>query len=151
MSMRRKALAVRQVCMAFAIALWVHAGPGRADEVRAAVEAGNRAFVEAFLRGDAGAVAQFYTENAQLIAPGAPVARGRSAIASAWQKTIDGGVKELSLQTLDVESAGDLAFETGLVRLVLLDGSVAQGRYVVVWKREAGQWKLHRDIWNSES
>ena len=23
------------------------------------------------------------------------------------------------------------------------------GRYVVVWKRQNGHWKIHRDIWNS--
>lgn len=132
-------------------AFLLHSHPGHADEVRKAVEAGNRNFIAAFLRGDANAVAQLYTGNAQVIAPGAPVARGRSAIAAAWQKTIDSGVKDLSLQTAEVESAGDLACETGNVRLVSRDGSVIQGRYVVVWKREAGQWRLHRDIWNSEN
>jgi len=49
------------------------------------------------------------------------------------------------------ESAGDLACETGIVRLVATDGTLSQARYVVVWKREGGQWKLHRDIWNSEN
>jgi len=78
------------------------------------------------------------------------VARGRSAIAPAWKKAIDGGVKDLSLQTAEVESAGDLACETGTVRLVATDGTLSQARYVVVWKREGGQWKLHRDIWNAE-
>ena len=23
-----------------------------------------------------------------------------------------------------------------------------EGKYIVIWKREAGQWKLHRDILN---
>jgi uncharacterized protein (TIGR02246 family) len=124
--------------------------PASADEVRDAVEAGNQAFIAAMLRGDAAAVSQLYTETAQVIAPGAPVARGRSAIAAAWQKTIDAGVKELSLQTAEVESAGDLASETGTVRMVAKDGAVTQARYLVVWKREGGRWKLHRDIWNSE-
>ena len=90
--------------------------------MRDAVEAGNRAFIAAFLRGDAAAVAQLYTETAQVIAPGEPVARGRAAIAAAWQKAIDAGVKDLSLDTAEVESAGDLASETGTVRLVAKDG-----------------------------
>jgi len=124
--------------------------PASADEVRDAVEAGNRAFIAALLRGDAAAVSQLYTQDAQVIAPGAPVARGRSEIAAAWKKAIDAGVKDLSLQTADVESSGDLASETGTVRQVAKDGTVTQARYVVVWKREAGRWKLHRDIWNSE-
>jgi uncharacterized protein (TIGR02246 family) len=122
-----------------------------ADPVREAVESGNRAFVAAFLRGDARAVAELYTEDAQVIAPGAPIASGRSAIAAAWQATIDTGVEDLVLQTTHVESSGELACETGVVRLVARDGKVTQARYVVVWKRDGGRWKLHRDIWNSES
>jgi uncharacterized protein (TIGR02246 family) len=120
----------------------------RADELRDAVEASNRAFIAAFLRGDAAAVSQLYTENAQVIAPGEPVAKGRAAIAAAWQKSIDSGVKDVSLTTAELESAGDLAVETGTVRLVAKDGKVTQARYVVVWKREGDRWKLHRDIWN---
>jgi uncharacterized protein (TIGR02246 family) len=122
----------------------------RSDDVRAAVEAGNRAFIAAFLRGDARAVADLYTEDAQVIAPGAPVARGRSAIAAAWQKSIDSGVKDLTLNTADVDSSGDLACETGIVRLVAKSGAVTEGRYIVVWKRTNGKWQLHRDIWNGQ-
>jgi len=132
------------VCMLFS-----HSA--HADSVREAVESGNRAFIAAFLRGDARAVAELYTEDAQVIAPGAPIASGRPAIAAAWQATIDTGVKDLALQTAQVESSGDLACETGIVRLVAKDGKVTEGRYVVVWKRDVGQWKLHRDIWNAEN
>lgn len=136
--------------IAVAAASFLYARPARSDDVRAAVDAGNRAFIAAFMRGDAQAVANLYTENAQMIAPGAPVARGRSAIAAAWEKSIKSGVKDLALSTADVESAGDLASETGVVRIVGRDGAVTQGRYVVVWKRTNGEWKLHRDIWNTE-
>jgi uncharacterized protein (TIGR02246 family) len=119
------------------------------DAVRAAVESGNRAFIAAFLRGDAKAVSELYTEDAQVIAPGMPVARGRAAIAATWQQAMDGEVKDLTLKTLDVESAGDLACETGTVGMVGRHGNTS-ARYVVVWKRINGQWKLHRDIWNAE-
>jgi uncharacterized protein (TIGR02246 family) len=140
-----------EVVLSCLVATVVLAVPrAHADPVRDAVEAGNRAFITAFLAGDARAVADLYTENAQVIAPGAPVARGRPAIEAAWQKSIDAGVKELTLQTADVESSGDLACETGVVRLVARDGGVTEGRYVVVWKRTDGRWRLHRDIWNAD-
>jgi uncharacterized protein (TIGR02246 family) len=131
-------------------ALLLGAGAARADEVRDAVEAGNRAFVAAMLRGDARALADSYTEDGQVIAPGAPVALGRVAIAAAWQKSIDAGVADLRLETAAVESSGDLACETGTVRLTGRGGAVTEGRYVVVWKRVGGRWKMHRDIWNAE-
>jgi ketosteroid isomerase-like protein len=45
---------------------------------------------------------------------------------------------------------GDLAAETGKYDLTGADGTVLDsGKYVVVWKREGGHWKLHRDIWNT--
>ena len=138
------------VSVGVAVALLSFAGTARAEDVRPAVDAGNRAFIAAFLRGDSKAVADLYTEDAQVIAPGAPIAQGRAAIASAWQKSIDAGVKDLSLATDDLESSGDLASETGRVRIVAKDGTATEARYVVVWKRTNGAWKLHRDIWNAE-
>ena len=137
----------RLVSLILGVALMLASRPAHADEVRDAVDAGNQAFVAAFLRGDAAAIAQLYTETAQVIAPGEPVARGRAAIAAAWQKAIDAGVKDVSLHTADVESAGDLASETGTSgssRRTDRSRRSLRG----VWKREGGRWKLHRDIWN---
>ena len=142
--------APRQTLTALVLVSLSYATPARSDDVRRAVDAGNRAFIAAFLRGDARAVAELYTEDAQVIAPGAPVARGRAAIAAAWQKAMDGGVKDIRLHTTDVEASGDLACETGTVDIVAKDGAIANDRYVVVWKRMKDQWKLHRDIWNAE-
>ncbi len=33
------------------------------------------------------------------------------------------------------------------------DGSknVDKGKYIVVWKKENGDWKVWRDIWNSDN
>ena len=140
----------RMLSASFLTAVLLYGASARSDDVRANVEAGNRTFIAAFLRGDAQAVAELYTEDAEVIAPGAPVARGRSAIAAAWQKAMDGGVKDLTLDTATVESSGDLACETGIVRLVAKDGGITEGRYVVVWKRTNGKWKLYRDIWNGQ-
>lgn len=139
---------VKMLGVGAAAAVLSYGAAARADDARAAVDAGNRAFIAAFHRGDAQAVAALYTEDAEVIAPGAPVARGRAAIAAAWQKAIDSGVKGLTLDTASVESSGDLACETGTVRLVAKDGGVTEDRYVVVWKRTNGTWQLHRDIWN---
>ena len=123
--------------------------PAWAEDARQAVEAGNRAFIAAFLRGDASAVANLYTEDAQVIPPGAPVAKGRAEIKEFWQSSIAAGFKDLTLETTKVESDGSLAYETGVVRLVSKEGTTTAARYIVVWKRIDDAWLLHRDIWNS--
>jgi uncharacterized protein (TIGR02246 family) len=134
--------------VALASILWLQAVPAWSDEVRDAVDAGNRAFIAAVLRGDSKAAAGLYTDDAKVIAPGSDIASGRPAIAAHWQKAIDAGIKDVTLTTATVESAGDLAYEDGVVRIVTSTGAVAVARYVVVWKRTPSGWKLHRDIWN---
>jgi uncharacterized protein (TIGR02246 family) len=144
MTARRKAsIAV------LALGVLVAARPAGADPVREAVEAGNRAFAAAFGAGDATAVAALYSEDATLVPPGAPVVTGRPAIAAFWKGSMEAGTRAVALQTAEVESAGDLAYEVGTVRLTAGDGSVGEARYVVVWKRAGDRWLLHRDIWNA--
>ena len=45
---------------------------------------------------------------------------------------------------------GDTAIEVGLYTIIGGDGGVAdKGKYIIIWKNEADQWKLHRDIWTT--
>jgi len=78
--------------------------------------------------------------------------RGRDAIRAFWQGALDAGLTEATLDTVEVDSTGDTAVEVGRYTLRAKGGQVADaGKYVVVWKREGGGWKLHRDIWNTQS
>jgi uncharacterized protein (TIGR02246 family) len=137
----------------FAVTLWLGfllaSAPAWAEDARQAVEAGNRSLIAAVLRGDASAVADHYTEDAQIIAQGAPVATGRAAITEFWRGSIASGIKDVTLETAEVESDGNLAYETGALGIVSNDGGRTTARYVVVYKRVGGKWLLHRDTWNS--
>lgn len=124
------------------------APPPPKPSVRGAVDAGNYFFLKAFEARDAQAVAELYTEDARVIAPGAEPAVGRAAIAEFWRGAMQ-ETKSVELRTLAVESDGDLAFEDGVVKLTANDGSESTARYVVVWKRVGRRWHLHRDIWNA--
>jgi ketosteroid isomerase-like protein len=67
-----------------------------------------------------------------------------------WQGAFDAGLTDFRVETLEVESAGDTAYEMGRYTLYAGDQQVAdEGKYILIWKREAGQWKIHRDITNS--
>ncbi len=142
-----------QPSTAFAVTTWLGfllvSAPAWAEDARQAVEAGNRSLIAAVLRGDASAVADHYTEDAQIIAPSAPVATGRAAITEFWRSLIASGIKDVILETAEVESDGHLAYETGILGIVPNDGAKTEARYVVVWKRIGDKWLLHRDIWNS--
>jgi ketosteroid isomerase-like protein len=56
----------------------------------------------------------------------------------------------VKLETVEVAGDGNTAYEVGQFTLQGAEGQVFDaGKYVVIWKQEAGQWKIHRDIWNS--
>jgi ketosteroid isomerase-like protein len=58
--------------------------------------------------------------------------------------------QQLELErTLDFELAGDTGFEVGEATLTISSGT-AVVKFVVVWKKVDGQWRLHRDIWNAK-
>ena len=62
----------------------------------------------------------------------------------------DAGVKNVSLETVSADPAGDKIIETGRYKLSGADGTtIDAGKYIVVWKKEKGDWKLYRDIWNT--
>lgn len=131
-------------------ALAVGAVAAAQDNVRSAIEANNRRFVAAAAKADAAAVAELYTATARVFPPNSDVVQGRGAIQGLWKSVFDSGTTDVTLTTTDVESQGDLAYESGTYEMKLKDGKTAdRGKYIVVWKRDSGQWKLHRDIWNT--
>jgi uncharacterized protein (TIGR02246 family) len=121
-----------------------------ADDVRSEIEAANRVFEAAFSRSDGPGVAALYTEDAQLLPAQSDFVSGREAIGRFWQAAFDSGLKEVSLVTLEVESHGDSAYEVGRLEIRDATGKVLdQAKYVVIWKKDASSWKLHRDIWTT--
>jgi uncharacterized protein (TIGR02246 family) len=122
---------------------------GRGD-VRAAIAAVNRAMMATFAQGDAAALAAFYTSDGQILAPHREVLRGPQAIGAFWQGSLDAGFKQLVLDTRELEAHGDTAHEVGEYTIYRAAGElVDRGKYVVIWKRQDGQWKLYLDIANS--
>ena len=115
----------------------------------------NRMFEDAVRAQDAGRLASLYTGNAMAFPPDAPIVRGQDAIRELWASVIkDMGLKEITLKTVDLEVQDDNACEVGHATLTLDPPSGGQRatvslKYIVVWKRQAGQWRLHRDIWNT--
>lgn len=124
--------------------------PSVAAEPSSEIGTANRQFMEAFGRGDAASVAQLYTSGAQLLPAHSDVVAGTSAIQSFWQGVMDMGIQEVILETLEVETQGETAHEVGHYTLKVAGGQLADtGKYIVIWKREGGSWKVHRDIWTT--
>ena len=120
------------------------------------IAATNRAFEEAVRKGDVDRLAYLYTPDAMALPPGAPLVKGRDAIKDLWSAVIrDMALRDVRLETVDLEVAGDTACEVGEARLTLeppsSEPTTVIVKYVVAWKKAAGRWLLHRDIWNTNA
>jgi uncharacterized protein (TIGR02246 family) len=143
----------RSVVLVLLAGLLAFASPVRAGEVEDAVEAANAKMIADYAAGNANAIAEAYAEDGMMLPPDATVVSGREAIAALWKSWIDQGLKDLTLKTTKIESAGDLAYEIGDFSLQVTgeDGKMttAPGNYVVVWKKGSdGAWRLLVDTWN---
>jgi uncharacterized protein (TIGR02246 family) len=118
---------------------------------KATIQSLNDKFAQAFNAGDATAVAALYTDDAVILPPGAEMMKGRSAIQAFWK----GAAEQLGngkLTTVDVKPLGSEAAQEIGTFTFRTKGTQPQeiaGKYVVVWEKVGGEWKLATDIWNT--
>jgi len=111
----------------------------------------NKRFMSAFADGKAGDVAALYTDDGQLLPPSGAIVAGKPGIAAYWEGAMKQGIARIELGTLELDHQGATAIEVGRARLFGKEGDTAAAvKYLVVWKKQNGNWKLHRDIWNSD-
>jgi uncharacterized protein (TIGR02246 family) len=145
--MRRDAL----VTLGVAALLTIGAtGIAEAGDLKDTIMAADAAWSAAAAKGDAKAVAEIYSANGQILAGGSDPVRGTAAITRFVQGMLDGGVGSVALTTLEVVGQGRYATEVGSYVMSDKAGKeIDHGKYMELWRLEKGEWKLHRDIFNS--
>jgi len=118
-------------------------------DVSREIEEANKAFMEVRESGDAEAMSLLYTADARILPSNGTVISGREAIQEYWSDGMDQESSELKLETISAEGLGDVAIEEGRYKIFMDEKVVDEGKYIVTWKKEDGQWKLYLDIWNS--
>lgn len=121
------------------------------ESVKAEIRNSASRFEEEVRRGDSTAMAAHYSSDAIVMPSNSDPVKGND-ILNFWGSVIRMGVKDLKLNITDIYGDGDVYSETGTLELFGADNkSLDKGKYVVVWKKENGNWKMYRDIWNSNS
>ena len=119
-----------------------------ADASARIAEAGQR-FLRLFALDDPPGIAACYTEDAQILAANMSPVRGRAAIESVFKFTRGPG-HTLEFRTEELDVQGGTAIEIGAyVRKETGGATVDRGRYIVIWKRIGGEWKIHRDMFTT--
>jgi ketosteroid isomerase-like protein len=117
---------------------------------RKEIDSANRDFMNLVSKGDSVALANYYTMDAKMMQPNQPAVIGRKNIQTAIANLVNGGIK-LDLTTLDVWGDESILAEEGTLIVATKDGKqLDKGKYIVLWKKEDGKWKLFRDFFNSD-
>jgi uncharacterized protein (TIGR02246 family) len=111
---------------------------------------------QAATKKDLAATLAFYATDGSLVWPGAPAAHGTRAIRAAWvgmMKTPGLGLR-FTPERIVVSDEADLASDFGKVRMTQQTARGKQtmvAKYLVVWRKEGGAWKVLYDSYNLNS
>lgn len=142
------------LCVALTVALgfyshFLPAADSAADVKKVFTEL-NAKFCADLAKGDAVAIAGRFAEKGKLMPPNMEAIDGHDKIQAFWQAAMNAGLRSAKIEISDVEVSGNLACESGTYQAFGAGEQVLErGKYVVVWKKDGGVWKAHRDCWNS--
>ncbi len=114
----------------------------------------DRKWAEAIVAKDLDRTVAHYADDAAFLAPNAPATSGKAAIRTAWDDLLKTPGLSLTFgpTTVRIAHAADMAYEIGTYTMGL-DGPSGRveddGKYVVVWTRIGGDWKVAADIFNT--
>ena len=124
-----------------------------------AIRATEANWMQAFTSKDADKVAAFYTEDASLLLPDAPVIHGRTGIAAAFKPMLADQNFSLTFASSRVQAArsSDLAYSEGSFTMTVTAPKskkvlTEKGKYVTVFQKQPdGSWLAVSDILNEDA
>jgi uncharacterized protein (TIGR02246 family) len=121
-----------------------------------AIRALDTAWSHAAQTKDLDKTVSYYADDASMLPPNMPIATGKDAIRAVWTQLLSapGGSLTFGPAKVVVSGSRDLAYEIGTFQLTANDAqgkpATSTGKFVVVWQKRAGQWKVVADIFNDD-
>lgn len=140
--------------VAFLVAGFVSTSPALAHGASAQINEISAKWVAAFKQRDFAVIGALYTSDGLLLPSNSPPIEGPVAIAKVWESWGELPNVEIvfGADRIEVSSSGDLAYDYGWYTFAFDtdNGRVTdKGKYVVVWKKVGGAWKVAADIFNT--
>lgn len=121
----------------------------KAVDVSDEIKARNEQLVKATLNKDFEAVGEIYTENAVLMGANSDVVVGRENAVNLYKGMMSMGITDAKIETVEAKSYGLIAVEEGRYEMYIGDQKVDYGKYIVIWEKVDGVWKIAKDIMNT--
>ena len=123
-----------------------------ADAIRKA----DQDWLRVFAAKDIAKSVDFVIAEGSVLAPGAPIATGHQEINKLFAGFFALPDLKIEWRPSKVEAArsGEMGYSTGVYQMSFKDPSGKttedRGKYVTIWKKQNGQWKVAYDIFNSD-
>jgi ketosteroid isomerase-like protein len=125
--------------------------PFNIDSAKKEIEIANREFIELFNKSDSVGLANMFTEDGKSMEPNEPAFNGRARIQTHYSIVMNAGANTLGLVTTGLWGDENMLAEEGEFTFTDKNGKLLdKGKYIVLWKKETGKWKLFRDCYNSD-
>lgn len=104
------------------------------------------------MASDYTAVANAYTSDAMIMPTGRDIMEGKEIIEKYWTRTDSSHISYHKITPKEIAVMGDTAYDIGRYEGTTTKANGEQvswkGKYVIIWKKEDGEWKIYTDIWN---
>lgn len=118
----------------------------------ASVKLSNKNFMKAFKSRDSVGISNCYATDAKTMFSNTPSIEGREEIKNYFSQVLKNKMKEVELNTIKIWGDSTILTEEGVYEFIDSSGeSYDKGNYIALWKVEAGNWKIFREIWASEN
>jgi ketosteroid isomerase-like protein len=117
--------------------------------VRAAIDAGNQAWIDGIKAGDVKRIAATYTEDAVDCGPTGECIRGRLLIEQQMttQLATRGRARSAAVKSAGSTEQGNFVYEWGRAEATFSGGKTLVERYLTAWQRQPdGTWKIFRNM-----
>ena len=101
---------------------------------------------------DTARIAQLYATDGLYMAPGYQALGGRAGAQKGWGMMFatPGAALTFGPSRIVVAQSGDMAYDIGTYTYSANGRADDKGKYLVVWKKQDGQWKVAADMFNSD-
>lgn len=119
-----------------------------------AIKALDAGMVEAVAAKDIDKLVSFYSSDASLLPPNGDEQTGE-ALKKGWTDMVamPGATLTWTPTRVEVDKDGEMAIDAGTYQYSVDDPKAGKiedhGKYLQVWEKKSGQWKLAMDMWNS--
>jgi len=112
-----------------------------------------KAFSKAYMNGNIDVLVNMYTEDGKIFPNNRQIMSGKTELKSYWALPEDVKILHHKVTPSEIHIENDIAYDYGYYEGKTLTKEKKEvswhGKYVIIWKKLNGEWKIYLDIWNN--